>query len=131
VGLFYGAMPRSVKHLRTVQCAVTLKRDINVQLKRFGGNVRRERMAAKITQQRLAEMADVNIRTLQSIEAGKLNFPFSALFESLRFHSFLIKPERRHPERMRQRWMLQPEEPRGKNETVIFSKTRLFLILHA
>jgi transcriptional regulator with XRE-family HTH domain len=42
-------------------------------LKAFGTNVRRERMVAGLTQERLAEKADLNIRTLQSIEAGELN----------------------------------------------------------
>ena len=42
-------------------------------MKGFGSNVRRERVAAGLTQERLAEKADLNIRTLQSIEAGELN----------------------------------------------------------
>ena len=50
-----------------------IKRQFAAQLKAFGANVRRERMAASLTQERLAEMADLNIRTLQSIEAGQLN----------------------------------------------------------
>jgi DNA-binding XRE family transcriptional regulator len=56
-----------------VQYAVTSKREIQAQLKNFGTNVRRERTAADFTQERLAEKADLNIRTLQSIEAGELN----------------------------------------------------------
>jgi transcriptional regulator with XRE-family HTH domain len=52
---------------------VTSKREIQAQLKKFGANVRRERVAAKLTQEGLAEKADLNIRTLQSVEAGKLN----------------------------------------------------------
>jgi transcriptional regulator with XRE-family HTH domain len=56
-----------------VQCTVPAKRQINAQLKVFGANVRRERVAAGLTQERLAEKADLNIRTLQSIEAGELN----------------------------------------------------------
>ena len=56
-----------------MQCTVSSKREIAAQLKQFGANVRRERVAAKLTQERLAEMADLNIRTLQSIEAGELN----------------------------------------------------------
>jgi len=52
---------------------VPIKRQFAAQLKAFGANVRRERMAASLTQERLAEMADLNIRTLQSIEAGELN----------------------------------------------------------
>ena len=56
-----------------MQCTVPTKRQIPVQLKAFGANVRRERVAAGLTQERLAEKADLNIRTLQSIEAGELN----------------------------------------------------------
>jgi len=56
-----------------VQCTVPAKRQISTQLKGFGANVRRERVAAGLTQERLAEKADLNIRTLQSIEAGELN----------------------------------------------------------
>lgn len=38
-----------------------------------GGNVRRLRVARKLTQERLAELVGVNPRTVQKIEAGKLN----------------------------------------------------------
>ena len=44
-----------------------------ILLKRFGANLRRERVNAGITQERLAELADLNIRTLQKIEAGETN----------------------------------------------------------
>jgi transcriptional regulator with XRE-family HTH domain len=44
-----------------------------VQLKAFGINIRRERMAKKITQEKLAELVDLNIRTIQKIEAGHVN----------------------------------------------------------
>lgn len=43
------------------------------QLRGFGRNVRRERVARGITQERLAELADLNIRTVQKIEAGRIN----------------------------------------------------------
>ena len=43
------------------------------QLKAFGVNVRRERMRRKITQEKLAEAVDLNIRTVQKIEAGSVN----------------------------------------------------------
>lgn len=43
------------------------------QLKVFGANVRRERMARAITQERLSELVDLNIRTLQKVEAGSTN----------------------------------------------------------
>jgi DNA-binding XRE family transcriptional regulator len=46
---------------------------IAAELVRFGSNLRRERTARKITQERLAELADLNIRTVQKIEAGKVN----------------------------------------------------------
>jgi transcriptional regulator with XRE-family HTH domain len=43
------------------------------QIKAFGVNVRRERMDRKITQEKLAELVDLNIRTIQKIEAGHVN----------------------------------------------------------
>jgi len=43
------------------------------QLKAFGANVRRERTARGMTQERLAEVVDLNIRTVQKIEAGRIN----------------------------------------------------------
>jgi transcriptional regulator with XRE-family HTH domain len=43
------------------------------QLQIFGANVRRERMAKGITQQRLAEAVNLNIRNIQKIEAGETN----------------------------------------------------------
>lgn len=39
----------------------------------FGANLRRERNARRITQEKLAEMVDLNIRTVQKIEAGEIN----------------------------------------------------------
>jgi transcriptional regulator with XRE-family HTH domain len=52
---------------------VPLPREIAAELSRFGANIRRERTARNITQEKLAENADLNIRTLQKIEAGELN----------------------------------------------------------
>ena len=46
---------------------------ISKTLATFGANLRRERMARRVTQEALAEMADLNIRTLQKIEAGQTN----------------------------------------------------------
>ena len=43
------------------------------QIKSFGVNLRRERMRKKITQEKLAELVDLNIRTVQKIEAGNVN----------------------------------------------------------
>lgn len=39
----------------------------------LGAKVRRERTARGITQEKLAELADLNIRTIQKIESGELN----------------------------------------------------------
>lgn len=39
----------------------------------FGDNVRRERYALGLTQDRLAELADISTRNLQKVEAGELN----------------------------------------------------------
>ena len=50
-----------------------LQKEIAAELSRFGANVRRERTARSLTQEKLAERADLNIRTLQKIEAGELN----------------------------------------------------------
>lgn len=49
------------------------KDQIHRELKRFGENLRRERAARKITQEKLAELAQLNIRTVQKIEAGQTN----------------------------------------------------------
>jgi transcriptional regulator with XRE-family HTH domain len=42
-------------------------------LRAFGANLRRERMARKVTQEKLAEIANLNTRTLQKIEAAETN----------------------------------------------------------
>lgn len=47
--------------------------EITAQLKLFGACVRRERSARNLTQERLAELTDLNIRTVQKIEAGQIN----------------------------------------------------------
>jgi transcriptional regulator with XRE-family HTH domain len=43
------------------------------ELKKFGANVRRERSAINMSQQKFAELADLNIRTVQRIEKGERN----------------------------------------------------------
>ena len=43
------------------------------ELKEFGRRVRRERLACGLTQEELAEGADLAVRTLQKIEAGRIN----------------------------------------------------------
>lgn len=42
-------------------------------LKQLGDNVRRERIAKDLSQQQLAELADLNIRNVQRIEAGEID----------------------------------------------------------
>ena len=49
------------------------KKQIQRELKHFGNNLRRERTMRKITQEKLAELADLNVRTVQKIEAGQTN----------------------------------------------------------
>jgi transcriptional regulator with XRE-family HTH domain len=50
---------------------------ISRHLAAIGSNVRRERVARGITQEKLAEEVDLNIRTLQRIEAGETNILFT------------------------------------------------------
>ncbi len=39
----------------------------------FGANIRRERVRKKMTQEQLAERAEIATRNLQKIEAGEIN----------------------------------------------------------
>ncbi len=50
-----------------------MNKAVKKQLQTFGGNVRRIRNEQEITQEKLAELADLNIRTVQKIEAGETN----------------------------------------------------------
>ena len=59
------------------------------QLKRFGDNVRRERAAKGMTQEKLAELVDLNIRTVQKIEAGHTNILITT---AIRFRNALQCP---------------------------------------
>jgi transcriptional regulator with XRE-family HTH domain len=52
---------------------VALDKRQAAKLKAFGDNVRRVRVSENITQEKLAELADLNIRTVQKIEAGHIN----------------------------------------------------------
>jgi predicted transcriptional regulator len=49
------------------------------RLKVFGGNVRRERCAQGLTQNQLAERAEISTRNLQKVEAGELNILFTTV----------------------------------------------------
>ncbi len=55
------------------------KPNISSNLKQFGNNLRRERSAINMTQQKLAELADLNVRTIQKIEAGETNILITTL----------------------------------------------------
>ena len=44
-----------------------------MQVRAFGANIRRERNALGMTQEKLADKVGLNPRTIQKIEAGKLN----------------------------------------------------------
>jgi transcriptional regulator with XRE-family HTH domain len=48
-------------------------------LKSFGANLRRLRVQAELTQARLAELADVELRTEQKWERGEINVPLKTL----------------------------------------------------
>ena len=50
------------------------------QLQRFGANVRRERTRKGLTQQKLAELVELNIRTVQKIEAGSVNLLITTVY---------------------------------------------------
>ena len=50
-----------------------MKAPLNSQLQAFGSNVRRLRTTRGMTQEKLAEVTDLNIRTVQKIEAGQTN----------------------------------------------------------
>jgi transcriptional regulator with XRE-family HTH domain len=58
---------------------VPTRTQIKTQLKQFGANVRRERVAKGLTQERFAELVDLNIRTVQKIEAGHINILVTTL----------------------------------------------------
>lgn len=50
-----------------------MSRAVKSQLRTFGLNVSRLRNERGLTQEKLAERADLNIRTVQKIEAGHTN----------------------------------------------------------
>jgi predicted transcriptional regulator len=49
------------------------------RLKVFGDNVRRERCSKGLTQDKLAELAEISTRNLQKVEAGELNILFTTI----------------------------------------------------
>lgn len=61
-------------------CRVPADPQLQRELKAFGHNLRRLRLARSLTQEKLAELVDLNIRTLQRIEAGQTNVLVTTLF---------------------------------------------------
>lgn len=49
-------------------------------LNAFGGNVRHLRSVAGLTQAKLAEKLDLELRTIQKFEAGEINLPLTTLY---------------------------------------------------
>jgi transcriptional regulator with XRE-family HTH domain len=49
------------------------KSKVPAELRELGGNIRRLRMSAGMTQERLAELVDINPRNIRRIEAGEIN----------------------------------------------------------
>lgn len=47
--------------------------ELLAQQKLFGASVRRERTQKGMTQERLAELADLSLRNVQRVEAGEIN----------------------------------------------------------
>ena len=50
------------------------------RIKVFGANVRRERVRRNLTQDELAERAEIATRNLQKIEAGEINILITTAF---------------------------------------------------
>jgi transcriptional regulator with XRE-family HTH domain len=59
---------------------VSLSRKEWARIRVFGANVRRERVRRGLTQEKLAERADIATRNLQKIEAGEINILVTTAF---------------------------------------------------
>jgi transcriptional regulator with XRE-family HTH domain len=62
-----------------VPSKTSLQKPIDPWLKAVGENIRRERKAVQLTQEQLAEKADLAPRVLQKIEAGQITILISTL----------------------------------------------------
>ena len=51
----------------------------NLWLKAVGANIRRERVATRLTQEKLAELSELDPRTIQKIEAGHITILITTL----------------------------------------------------
>jgi transcriptional regulator with XRE-family HTH domain len=58
---------------------VPFDRQQALQLKNLGHNIRRERVRQDLSQERLAEMVNLHPRTIQKIEAGRVNILFTTI----------------------------------------------------
>lgn len=56
-----------------------LTSDQQTALTLLGANIRRARVRRGLTQEQLAEVAELNLRTVQKIEAGQLNILVTTL----------------------------------------------------
>jgi transcriptional regulator with XRE-family HTH domain len=52
---------------------VSKKSELLAQQIAFGANVRRERDKKEMSQEKLAELVDLNVRNVQRMEAGEIN----------------------------------------------------------
>jgi transcriptional regulator with XRE-family HTH domain len=59
---------------------VAISRKEWMRIKIFGANVRRERVRKGLTQDELAESAEIATRNLQKIEAGEINILVTTAF---------------------------------------------------
>ena len=69
----YGATAVCVNDNFSDKLWVSKPKTVSTWLKQLGGNIRRDRMAKSMSQQQLAEFADLNIRNVQRIEAGEID----------------------------------------------------------
>ncbi len=72
-GNFYASWGRSAFLKSCFVWWVPLSLTEQEALQRFGAAVRRERTAISMTQERLAELTELHLRTVQKIEAGSIN----------------------------------------------------------
>lgn len=63
-----------------MQCVVPISKKEWKRIKIFGANVRRERLRKGLTQEELAESAQIATRNLQKIEAGEINILATTVF---------------------------------------------------
>jgi transcriptional regulator with XRE-family HTH domain len=55
------------------------KSELPTELRELGNNIRRARTSLQLSQERLAELAEINPRTIRRIEAGEMNVLITTL----------------------------------------------------